>query len=99
MLEVQLLSDLTFPLQLKNQQLWDGFAARCEAMALPRRNVPFQFWAMPFVRALPFQVEPSHADCAGGQKTKPGAQPVMRGAFRRGRAIGRRSREHETNHV
>jgi len=75
MLEVQLLSDLTFPLQLKNQQLWDGFAARCEAMALPRRNVPFQFWAMPFVRALPFQVEPSHADCAGGQRPNQGHSP------------------------
>src|SRR5260370_19514259 len=31
-----------------------GFAARCEAMAMPRRLAAFYIWAAPLVRALPW---------------------------------------------
>ena len=36
--------------------LSDGFAARCEAKALPRRNDVFSFWALPVVRAAPLLI-------------------------------------------
>ncbi len=34
-----------------------GFAARCEATALPRRTGPLSFWAVPLLRAMPFNIK------------------------------------------
>jgi len=67
-----------------------GFAARCAARARPRRNPLSSFWAMPLVRAAPFQI-PQQLNASRSSKrskTEPRAQPVIRDAtLRRGRAI------------
>jgi hypothetical protein len=60
-----------------------GFAARCEATALPRRNEPFPVRAMPLVWALPLsrkskiiawlRLRPSQTVEEVGAQPEPGA--------------------------
>ena len=48
-----------------------GFAAGCEARALPRRSLWFQSWAVPLVRALPFSwTRKPKAERGASPKTK-----------------------------
>ena len=71
------------PLRTKSQVLLflrtlsHGFAARCGAMALPRRNHAFFIWASPLVRAPPL-LDHNQVDADGRSETRPGAQPIMR---------------------
>ena len=64
-----------------------GFAARCEATALPRRNVLRPIRALPLVRAVPLQAEPLILLRQKGQRPNQGAQPEMRLHPRRGKAV------------
>ena len=50
----------------------DGSAARCEAMALPRRNVAHRFWGYALGSGYALSTRTSHADPPQIKKTEPG---------------------------
>jgi len=71
--------------------LRNGFAARCEAMAMPRGQLAFNFPARPLVRALPLAVErvlvrgivPADRPMVEGAQPEPGAKPKVKSASNR----------------